>query len=469
MSRSRLPLATALAALALLSAGCGATPGGGDEAAAPAAATPFRLAARRVLPPELRPPGRRAPARALPAAPEAAPRRPAPARIRGIYVNAGAAGSPERLRGLLALADSTELNTFVVDVKTGAGECFHSGVPLADELVRGRHLPLADAGALVDTLHAHGIYAVARIVTFKDPSLSRARPAWSIRRPDGSLWVDKAGNTWVSAWDRRVWDYNLAIAAAAARLGFDAIQFDYVRFPEPYASLGPQVHPGEAGERTDAVAGFLAEARRRLAPLGVEVAADVFGMSADDATDVGIGQQWERLSQVVDQILPMVYPSHYLPTHLPGVPRPNRMPYATVRTAVGMGVIRNRRLAEAGGSPARVVPWLQAFDAPWVDRDFPYGPEQARAQMRAVYDDGLDDWIFWNARSDYRAVAAAFARRNEPRAVAYQPPHALLHRMDRYEDWGMRRSRSRALARTADTDADSLARATEEIAGDRSR
>ncbi|HET8656183.1 MAG TPA: putative glycoside hydrolase [Longimicrobiaceae bacterium] len=372
-------------------------------------------------------------------------RREAPEQIRGIYVNAAVAGSPKRLERLLALADSTEINAFVVDVKTADGVRFRSGVALADRLANPRAPRIARLDALADTLHAHHLYAIARVVTFKDPRLSKARPAWSILKPGGGLWVDKVGNTWVSPWDPNVWEYDIAIAEAAARAGFDEIQFDYVRFPEAYESLPPQVHPEAQGDRTDAIAAFLAEAGERLHPLGVAVSADVFGMSMDEADDVGIGQQWERLSVVADRLLPMVYPSHFLPTHLPGVPRPNRMPYQTVRTAVGMGVIRNHRLSAAGGHPARITPWLQAFDAPWVDPDFRYGPDQARAQMEAVYDDGLDGWILWNPSSSYDAVAPALAPTTESHARPYTPPAPLVRRIDRYEGWGMHRARARAL------------------------
>jgi hypothetical protein len=375
------------------------------------------------------------------------PREGAPAQIRGLYLTAHTAGSPERLGELLDLAGRTEINAFVVDVKTGSGIHYPSTVPLARELTRLGDVAIEELEALVDTLQAHDIYAIARVVTFKDPVLAKARPEWSIQTPGGDLWVDKAGNTWVSAWDERVWDYNLDIAEEAAQAGFDEIQFDYVRFPEPYQSLPRQVHPEAEGERTDAIAAFLSEAKRRLHPLGVTVTADVFGMAMNDAGDVGIGQQWERLSAVADHLLPMVYPSHYFPTHLPGVSQPNRMPRKTISTAVGMGVIRNDRLREAGATPARIVPWLQAFDAPWVDKDFPYGPEQARAQIEAVYEVGLEDWIFWHPGSRYAQVAAAFEPETEPRARPYDAPESLVGRMDRYEEWGMREARERALER----------------------
>lgn len=377
------------------------------------------------------------------------PRDPVPRVIRGIYVSAYAAGNPITRAKLLALTDSTEVNTWVVDVKDEDGVRYPSALPLAVEATHVRSIPVRDLRALADTLRAHGIHPIARIVAFKDPRLSRARPDWSIRQPGGALWRDKVGNTWVNPWDRRVWDYNLAIAAEAVRAGFAEVQFDYVRFPEAYRSLPQQVFPTAVGSKADAISGFLAEAGRRLHPLGASVTADVFGLTMNDPLDVGIGQQWERLSSTADHLLPMVYPSHYFPTHLPGIARPNRMPYETVFTSVGEGVVRNRRLQAAGVRPARIVPWLQAFTATWNDRAFRYGPAQARAQMQAVYDVGLEDWIFWNPNSHYDAIAAGFAREAAPRAKPFTPPAHLVEQVDRFDREGVAASRARVAAARA--------------------
>jgi len=362
---------------------------------------------------------------------------PAPAVIRGIYVNAYAVGNPVKRARLLALTDSTEINTWVVDVKDEDGVRYPSALPLAVEATHVRSIPIRDLRALGDTLRAHGIHAIARIVVFKDPRLSRARGDWSIRDPQGGLWRDKVGNTWVNPWDRRVWEYNIAIAEEAVRAGFREVQFDYVRFPEAYRSLPTQVFPTAVGNKTDAIQGFLAEAAPRVHRLGGTVTADLFGLSMNESRDVGIGQQWERMSSTADHVLPMVYPSHYFPTHLAGVSRPNRMPYETVFNSVGMGVVRNRRLAAAGVKPARIVPWLQAFTATWNDRGFRYGPEQARAQTQAVYDLGLEDWIFWNPNSNYEAVAAGFDRAAAPRGKPFTPPAAMVAMVDRFEREGI--------------------------------
>jgi hypothetical protein len=373
----------------------------------------------------------------------------APPRIRGLYLNAYAAGSRARLAQLLALAGRTEINAFVIDVKDEKGIHYPSSIPLARELAQPGEQTIRNLSGLADTLHAHGLHAIARIVVFKDPILSKARPQWSVRNPEGGLWVDRAGNTWVSAWEPEVWDHNIAIATEAIEAGFDEVQFDYVRFPEAYASLPAQVHPKAAGARTDAIVAFLERARARIHPLGGILAADLFGLSPNDAKDVAIGQQWEPILAAADHVLPMVYPSHYFPTHLRDVPSPNRMPYETVFTSLGLGMMRKAQLEQAGVRTARVIPWLQAFSAPWVDRDFDYGPEQAAAQMRAVYDVGLDDWIFWHPGSRYEQVADAFAAEPDTRARPFEPSASLTEQFRVLERSGAGAARDSVIARHA--------------------
>jgi hypothetical protein len=287
------------------------------------------------------------------------------------------------------------------------------------------------------------VWTIARIVVFKDPLLSKAKPDWSIRKAGGDLWRDKQGNTWVSAWDPNVWEYNITIAEDVLKAGFDEIQFDYVRFPEPFPSLPQQVHPNAKGDRTDAIVQFLSKAKPRIHAQGGLLSADLFGLSPDDPKDVMIGQQWEPIIAIVDHVLPMTYPSHYLPTHLKGVPRPNQMPYETVLQSVGIGVVRARRLEEAGAAPARIIPWLQGFSAPWVTRNFPYGPTQATAQMKAVYDVGLEDWIFWHPGSKYELISDAFAKATESRASKFSPTEALLEQVNLIDKQGAKAAREK--------------------------
>jgi hypothetical protein len=366
----------------------------------------------------------------------------APPVLRGIYLNAYAAGSRNRMAKLLAIADSTEINAFVIDVKDEKGMRYRTALPMQKQI--GGEVTISNLKALVDTIKAHGVWTVARIVVFKDPMLSQAKPDWSIRNPTGELWRDKAGNTWVSAWDPNVWEYNIAIAEEVLRAGFNEVQFDYVRFPEPFPSLPKQIHKHEKGDRTQAIEAFIDKAKPRIRALGGVVAADLFGLSPNDPKDVQIGQQWERIISKVDHVLPMVYPSHYLPTHLKGIPKPNQMPYETVFASVGMGVIRAERLRNAGATSARIIPWLQAFSAPWVTKNYPYGVEQADAQIRAVYDVGLEDWVFWHPGSKYEHMMAAFQKDEVSRAKKFAPPQALVAQVDLLERMGAKTEREKA-------------------------
>ena len=361
--------------------------------------------------------------------------------LRGLYLNAYAAGSRTRLPKLLAMADSTEINAFVIDVKDEKGMRYKT--TLAHQKQIGGEVTISDLKALVDSIEKHGVWTIARIVVFKDPMLSKAKPEWSIKNPSGGLWMDKAGNTWVSAWDPNVWEYNIQIAEEVLRAGFDEIQFDYIRFPEPFPSLPKQIHAHAKGDRTDAIEAFIAKAKPRIKALGGVLSVDLFGLSPNDPRDVQIGQQWERIISQVDHVLPMTYPSHYMPTHLKGVPKPNQMPYETIVASVGMGVVRANRLKEAGATPARIIPWLQAFSAPWVTRNYPYGVEQADAQIRGVYDVGLEDWIFWHPGSKYEHMMAAFKKDEISRAKKFEPTAALIAQVDLLERQGVKEERAK--------------------------
>jgi hypothetical protein len=324
----------------------------------------------------------------------ASQRVPAPAAVRGIYT---ASVSGPRLASLLRLADETEVNAFVVDIKDDVGQVTHpTRVPLARQVGAQRsHIP--DLAALVARLREHGVYPIARIVVFKDPLLANARPEWSIRRDDGSVWADNRGVHWVDPFNREVWDYNIELAREAIALGFSEVQWDYVRFPDvPGSYLRTAVYPARDGQAmADGIREFMIYARERLGDLGVPLTADVFGVTTSARGDVGIGQVWEKLADVTDVLLPMVYPSHYARGTW-GHNVPNAAPYQVVRRAVEEGLARSAVIPGA----ASMRPWLQAFSLGQP----PYGPREVRAQMQAVYDAGVQEWILWNAAARYDAA-----------------------------------------------------------------
>jgi hypothetical protein len=229
-------------------------------------------------------------------------------------------------------------------------------------------------------------------------------PDWNIRRNDGSVWRDKQGLAWVNPYRRELWDYNIGVAEELVRLGFGEIQFDYIRFPEPYPSLPPQVFPGSNGvSKPDAIAAFLELARKRINAVGARSTADIFGLVTTVRGPLEIGQWWEKVAPVTDVLLPMVYPSHY-PRGAFRIPSPNAEPYKVVKIAIDSARVRNEKLGITAAEHVR--PWLQAFSLGQP----PYGPEQIRAQKQAVYDAGYDGWVLWHPGSKYEIFLPALER-----------------------------------------------------------
>lgn len=334
--------------------------------------------------------------------------------IRGLYVNRFAAQSTRKMRNLIALADSTEINAFVIDVKDEFGLNFRSDDPLLQKNA-GTQTKVANMKALLDTLNAHGILPIARIVVFKDSVAARNNPGSTIRKADGSPWRDHEGLTWVNPYANAIWEYNFRVAEEMVKLGFGEVQFDYIRFPEPYRSLPQQVFPEANGrDKSQALAEFLRAAKQRFDKLGVRTTADIFGLVTTVGGALEVGQRFEPLMKEVDVVLPMVYPSHY-PRGSFGVPRPNAAPYEIIHTAISRARVRTEALGLKG---ERVRPWLQAFSLGQPK----YGAAEIEAQKKAVYDSGYEGWVLWHPGSNYDIFIPAFEKTLVPRAK--RPPVA---------------------------------------------
>lgn len=317
--------------------------------------------------------------------------------VKGIYLTAYSASHEEKLKPLIDLVDSTELNAMVLNVKDDWGNLtFAADLPIAKE-AGAVHAELGDVKALTRRLHEKGIYAIARVVTFKDAWVPKARPNLAVANASGGIWKDYNGVTWLNPYSREAWDYIVSVAREAALAGFDEVQFDYVRFPTD-GDLSAIRYPGQDGRSREQVIGdFLAYARQELRPYGIWVSADVFGMVTSVPDDQGIGQQLEAVSTGVDFLSPMVYPSHYERGNL-GVANPNAMPYETVNRSM----LDVKERWEKAGLTGKVTmrPWLQDFS--W---GHPYGPKEVRAQIQATYDAGFDQWLLWNAANEYTEEA----------------------------------------------------------------
>jgi hypothetical protein len=333
----------------------------------------------------------------IPARQPAPPLLKPPAEVRAIYVNAWAFGG-KRFYDLVRLADQTEINAFVIDVKDDTGYLtYRSEVPTAIEIGANTQRRAPDVQKRLQVLREHGIHPIARIVVAKDPLLASRKPAWSVQHVNGGLWRDRLNFAWVDAFNDSVWVYASQLAAEAVRIGFAEVQFDYVRFPdEPESRLAlavfPGRHPGET--KRQGVARNLKLLGNRTRSLGVPFTIDVFGLTTSAPTDMGIGQMWEDLVTTADVVLPMVYPSHYFRGYY-SLKHPNSEPYKVIRRAMQDAIKRSEPL----GKTAEIRPYLQAFTL----GEPRYTPIQVREQIRAAEELGIRGWVLWNPRSAYES------------------------------------------------------------------
>jgi hypothetical protein len=312
-------------------------------------------------------------------------RTPLPQEVRGVHVTMGLASLPGKLDHYLSIPGLTALE---LDVKDENGEI--GFLMPATSLARkvGASKPYYRARVVADMAHAKGVYLIGRVVVFEDPTLTASRPDLAIQTSGGGVWTNNAGLGWANPYDKRVWDYVLSVGKAAARAGFDEIQFDYVRFPSD-GPIESAVFPGKTAESPAwTIARFVHYASKQLKPLGVRISVDVFGLSA--TRDLGVGQKPGRLAKYVDAVSPMVYPSHYNPGEF-GLPDPSSAPGHTV--ALSLRDFRNAML----GQKAMLIPWLEDFSLTSDRRP----PEEVQAQIDAARRTGAKGFLLWNPRGVY--------------------------------------------------------------------
>ncbi|MCI3923858.1 putative glycoside hydrolase [Paenibacillus sp. TRM 82003] len=320
-------------------------------------------------------------------------------KVMGVYATAHSAGG-ERLNTLLQLLDDTELNSLVIDVKDDYGYItYPTEEPVLLEQETTKKI-IKDPAALLQRLQEHEVYPIARIVVFKDSVLAEKRPDLSYVQPDGTVWANGRGESFVNPYRKEVWEYNVQVAKDAAKLGFKEIQFDYVRFPEGFEHKADVLayHKDER-KRIEVVADFVKYAREELEPLGVRVSVDIFGYAASVPAAEGIGQDFEAISKYVDVICPMIYPSHYT-TGWFGSKVPDANPYATIDGALKD---THTKLEPLGDFKPIVRPWIQDFTASWVKGYIKYGKKEIEDQIRALHDNGVEEFLLWNAVNRYTA------------------------------------------------------------------
>ena len=259
-----------------------------------------------------------------------------PVQVKGIYISAYVAGTPSMVDNLIAELDRTEANTLVIDLKDDFGRvACEMESPLVQELGSSKAY-ISDIQGLMEKLEEHGIYAIARIPAFRDAWLGDVRPDWCIKKADGTVFRDRDGNAWVNPYKKEAWDYLVEIAAEAGKLGFEEVQFDYVRFctEKGMKEVVFDEADVQGRSRTGIILEFMEYAYDRLKAEGLFVSADVFGAIINsDVNADSVGQIYGEMAKHLDYISPMIYPSHYADGNY-GIAHPDMQPYETICAAL---------------------------------------------------------------------------------------------------------------------------------------
>lgn len=346
-----------------------------------------------------------------------------PEPLKGVYMTQCVAGTPSFRERMVKLIEETELNSVVIDVKDYTGTVsFSTRDPQIDSL-GGGGCKVKDMKEFVARLHDKGIYVIGRITVFQDPQYSRVYPETAVKKKSGEVWKDKKGLSFVDVGARPFWDYIVSLSKHSYGLGFDEINFDYIRFPSD-GDMTDIVfpHTGTTAKR-EMLRQFFEYLDEQLSDTGLVTSADLFGMTTTNSDDLGIGQVLEHALLHFDYVSPMVYPSHY-PPQFNGWPDPNKVPYEIVKFSMDSALAKLAFLRQevsatttvlTDGTVATTTPDFKAMKRvnplqlrPWLqDNDYPvhYTPAMVRAQIQATYDVSLTSWMLWDPANTYTREA----------------------------------------------------------------
>jgi len=320
-------------------------------------------------------------------------------KVKALFLSSWPLSIQSNVDHFIELAKTTEINAYVIDIKDDTGYVsYPSDVPIVKE--KGTYQQRFKIEEVVKKFKENGIYVIGRVVCFKDPLISKKMPEWAVKNKSGGFLIHN-GMTWVNAYNKEAWKYNVDIAKEALSKGVDEIQFDYVRFPD--GNKANMVFPGAGDKKLyEGINEFLAYARSEM-PDAV-LSADVFGIICESPEDTEkIGQYLEYIGKDMDYISPMVYPSHYYSGQTINkvvFPKPDLDPYNVVYNTL---IKAKNRISAVPDYRAKVRPYLQDFTASWLGAGnyMKYGAEEVRQQIKAVYDAGYDEWILWNSTVKY--------------------------------------------------------------------
>ncbi len=315
-----------------------------------------------------------------------------PEPVKAVYMTACIAGTPRLREKVLATISGTQINSLMIDIKdyTGTVSYVDSNVPGP----KGKGCTVSDLPAFVSELHAKGIYAIARITVFQDPLYAAAHPDLAVQSYShpGKPWTDRKGLAFIDPDFPEYWGHIVDLSKEVHSIGFDEVNFDYIRFPSDGDMSDARFALPEGVSRRMAIGSFFDHIHKELSSAGIVTSADIFGQTTINTDDLGIGQVLEDALLSFDYVAPMVYPSHFIPG-FEGYDSPAAHPYEVIKTTMTRAV---ERAAAASTTPGKLRPWLQAFD---LGAD--YTPAMVHAEMQAVYDSGLTGWMLWDAANRY--------------------------------------------------------------------
>lgn len=311
--------------------------------------------------------------------------------------------SDKKIRAnLIKIIDDTEINSIVIDIKDYSGNIIF---PLEEGSVLKKfgseQVRVSDMRDFIESLHKKGIYVIGRVAVFQDVYFVNHRPDLAVKNSAGTkIWKDRKGISWIDVGSKEYWDYIIEIAKESRRIGFDEINFDYIRFPSDGNMDDISFPWSSTTTKTLALRGFFQYLQSNLKDSGLKTSADIFGMVTTANDDMGIGQVLENTLPYFDYIMPMVYPSHY-PLNFQGFKDPEAHPYEMIKYSMSSAIKRSNDFASTTGiRVGKLRPWLQDFGLR-VD----YGPKEVRDQIRATNDLGLDSWALWSASNKYTVKA----------------------------------------------------------------
>mgnify|MGYP006276846827 FL=1 len=312
--------------------------------------------------------------------------------IKGIYINLWTLSHGEKRKKIIKEIKESSLNAIVIDLKDIKGRTPFIAKPLKSFPYNLTAQDLKDA---ISKWQKQGIYVIGRIAVFKDEALATYDKQSSLKykKKQGDRLVQIRSKNWTNPYSKEVWCYNINIAKKMAELGFDELQFDYIRFPTLRENSTFTIQDQVNVSRAEAILGFLTKAKEELKQYNIILSVDLFGLTTTVNGDLGIGQEIKRIARQVDYISPMLYPSHYSEGSY-GIDNPETSPYQIIVNS----------LADAkqklGANSYKLRPWLQDFSL-----SHNYTKKEIRDQIKAVKDENLSSWLLWNPQSKYTIEA----------------------------------------------------------------